>query len=74
MNYVWLGITIALMVYVAVGVNRSMYIMKAVSHDMKPKNNLEWFGLTLVGIFHVLAWFPYWVAAVHNYRKTHANL
>jgi uncharacterized protein YhhL (DUF1145 family) len=74
MNYVWLGITIALMAYVAVGVNRSMMIMKAVSHDLKPQTRLEYFGLTLVGIFHVFAWFPYWVASVHYYRKTHANL
>ena len=74
MNYVWLGITIALMVYVAIGVNRATMIMKAVAHDLKPQSKLDWFGLTLVGIFHVFAWFPYWVAAVYNYEKNHANL
>ena len=74
MNYVWLGITIALMIYTAIGVSRSLRIMKYVEHDLNPQVGLEKFALVLVGIFHVFAWFPYWIVAYRNYKKDHANL
>lgn len=74
MNYVWLGIAIAGIVYLAIGINRSTMIMRAVKHDMRPSTNLEHFGLVLVGIFHVIAWLPYLVAAIVAYRRDHAKL
>lgn len=74
MNYVYLGITIALMIYLAIGVSRSLRIMEMTKRGMKPTSSLEYFALVLVGIFHTFAWFPYWVVAYREYKKTHANL
>jgi|WetSurMetagenome_2_1015567.scaffolds.fasta_scaffold00049_56 hypothetical protein len=74
MNYIGLLITIALMIYLALGIGRSLRIMRAVSHDLRPQENVEKLALVLVGIFHTLAWFPYWIVAYRNYKKDHANL
>ena len=73
MNYVWLVIGILMLVYTAIGVDRAMRIMKAVSQDLKPKNDLERFALILIGIFHAIAWLPYYIAGYVEWRKKYGN-